>query len=322
MHKKQKGIRTTVILVCLIAAFTAGIYLGKLEHVPFFAKGEYSIGIYTGDSPFKFTSSENMKNPVLTADDVKDSPAHYISDPFMLKEKDTWYMFFEVMHAQKHQGDIGLATSRDGLSWDYKQIVLDEPSHLSYPYVFKWKHDYYMIPETAKAFELRLYKAVNFPAEWSFVKTLLKGIYKDPSIFYYENRWWLFAEEKLGYLHLYYAEDLLGPWIEHPQSPIIKGDRNIARPGGRVLVLDDKIVRFAQDDEPRYGIQLRAFIITELSPTSYQEEEVSGSILKPIRTGWNADGMHHIDPQQIGENKWIACVDGYRKTLLFGLKYR
>ena len=141
---------------------------------------------------------------------------------------------------QTNQGDIGLATSNDGLSWTYKQVVLDEPFHLSYPYVFKWKNDYYMLPESRQAKSVRLYKAVDFPTKWSFVGTLLNGSYGDPSIFRYAGRWWIFSEtspKRYDILRLYYADDLMGPWTEHPESPIIMGDANIARPGGRVLVL-------------------------------------------------------------------------------------
>ncbi len=322
-HKNQKVILIIVALVCLIGGFTGGVYVGKLGHLPFTAKGEYSIGIYTGKSPFRFMSPEDIKNPVLTANEVTDSPAQYVADPFMVQDGDTWYMFFEVLNAQTHQGDIGLATSKDGFNWKYKQIVLNELFHLSYPYVFKWKDDYYMIPESAKAYQLRLYKAIEFPAKWSLVKTLLKGVYKDPSIFNFENRWWLFAEEENGSLHLYYADELLGPWSEHPESPVIKGDRNIARPGGRVLVLGDRIVRYTQDDDPTYGNQVRVFVITELSTKSYREvEDPASPILKASGSGWNADGMHQIDPHPIGEGKWIACVDGFRNTTLLGLKYR
>jgi hypothetical protein len=39
----------------------------------------------------------------------------------------------------EQEGEIGLATSEDGLKWDYKQVVLNEPFHLSYPYVFEWQ---------------------------------------------------------------------------------------------------------------------------------------------------------------------------------------
>ena len=44
-------------------------------------------------------------------------------------------------------------------------------------------------------------------------------------------------------------------------------------------------------------------------------------ILKSGRTGWNEKGMHHVDPHKIGKKKWIACVDGLREIIAFGLEY-
>jgi hypothetical protein len=31
--------------------------------------------------------------------------------------------------------------------------------------------------------------------------------------------------------------------------------------------------------------------------------------------------MHQLDAHQVGENTWIASVDGFGKYLIFGLKY-
>ena len=173
-----------------------------------------------------------------------------------------------------------------------------------------------MILESTEANSIRLYKAVDFPKQWSFYGILLNGNYVDPSIFSYEDRWWIFAETNPGEndtLSLYYANNLLGPWTEHPKSPIIKGDANIARPGGRVIIFDNRIIRYTQDDDPTYGNQVRAFEITELTTTNYKEKEVSKSpILKASGSGWNSEGIHNIDPHQIYENEWIACVDGFR----------
>jgi len=326
MIKHQKVVIIVVALVSLISGFISGVYVGKLRDVPFVTKQEnWSIGIYIGESPFNFVSPENISNPVLTAKDVTDVPVDFVADPFMIKENSTWYMFFELMNSQTHQGDIGLAISNDGLNWVYKQIVLDERFHLSYPYVFKWKDEYYMIPESYQADSIRLYKAVDFPTQWSFVATLLCGNYVDPSIFRYDGRWWIFAgtnPEGNDILRLYYADNLMGPWIEHPESPIIERDANIARPGGKVLVFDGRIVRYTQDDDPTYGNQVRAFEITELTTLSYEEKEVpENPILKASGTGWTSDGMHHIDAHQIDENKWIACVDGYKRSFGFGLEY-
>ena len=59
------------------------------------------------------------------------------------------------------------------------------------------------------------------------------------------------------------------------------------------------------------GTQLRAFEITELTTTSYQEREIDQNlVLKPTGVGWNGAGMHHIDPHLLHEEQWIACVDG------------
>jgi hypothetical protein len=323
MDNKRTVIAIVVALLCLMAGFTGGFLIGRMDDIPFVVKGDRSIGIYTGNSPFHLDSPENITNPVLTAKDVTDSPTHYVADPFMVYENGTWYMFFEVLNTRTNQGDIGLATSSDGLNWSYKQIVIDEPFHISFPCVFKWKNEYYMIPESGYAFSVRLYKADDFPMKWSVTKTLINKMYVDPTFFCYDDKCWLFlgmASNKN--LYLYYANDLLGPWIEHPESPIIEGDANIARPGGRVLVLDDRIIRYTQDCLPIYGNAVRAFEITTLTTTDYEEREIPESpILKASGEGWNADGMHHIDPHQVAKDNWMACVDGYKDVLLFGLQY-
>lgn len=286
---------------------------------------DWAIGVYMGESPLDLAPSWNVSNPVLTAEDISDVPARFVADPFMLQEGNTWYMFFEVMSAQTNQGDIGLATSDDGLKWAYQQIVLDEPFHLSYPYVFKWQDGYFMVPESGQANSIRLYKAIDFPTQWSFVGTLLSGSYVDPSIFHFDHRWWMLVcstPSKHDTLRLYYADELLGPWIEHPASPIVEGDANIARPGGRVLVFDSRIIRYTQDDEPTYGNQVRAFEITELTTMTYKEKGVGENpVLEPSRFGWNDRGMHHVDPHQIDKNRWIACVDGRGEKLVFGFQY-
>ena len=303
-----------VIFVLAVGGFIGGVFLWKLRGIPLAGvTGRWSIGIYRGKSPFLFFSPPDINNPVLTYRDVTDVPAKFVADPFMVEENSTWYMFFEVMNARTNQGDIGLAISRDGFHWAYKQIVLNEPFHLSYPYVFKWKDEYYMIPESHEARSVRLYKAVDFPLEWSLVATLLdEDLYVDSSVFYFNDTWWLFSSPlESDTLRLYYAHDLIGPWVEHPKSPVVQGDKNIARPGGRVVIADGRIIRYTQDDDPIYGNQVRAFEISELTPASYKEKEVTTSpILRGSGKGWNAERMHHIDPHQIDENKWIACVDG------------
>jgi len=318
----RKAVFVIVVLACLVAGIVALVFARPLKNFLFPAKKQIysteiyvlSIGIYAGENPFELSPSGYADNPVLTAKDVTDIRSDFVADPFMIKKGSTWYMFFEAFNLETEQGDIGLATSADGLHWNYEQIVLDEPFHLSYPYVFKWGDGYYLIPESGEANSVRLYKAEDFPTKWTFEANLLEGNkYVDSSIFYFNNTWWLFTSSGANdTLHLYYADDLFGPWEEHPQSPVVENNANIARPGGRVLVFNNRIIRYTQDDVPLYGNKVRAFEITSLTKTNYSEKPVNGKIvLQASGEGWNAHGMHHIDPHQIEKNKWIACVDGF-----------
>lgn len=321
MPRRRKEI--PIVFTALIIAFLSGIYFGRSRGIPFVErKKEWSIGVYTGDSPFNLAPHNSNGNPVLRAEDVKDIKAAFVADPFAVKENSNWYMFFEVMNNDTGHGDIGLATSLDGFKWKYQQIILDEPFHLSYPYTFKWKGEFYMIPESHEAYSVRLYKADDFPAKWSFVKSLIHGNYKDSSIFRYLGKWWMFTTDRNDVLRLFYSNHLTGSWVEHPRSPVIVRNPHISRPAGRVLVFDDKIFRYAQDDKPTYGNKVRAFEITDLTTTAYNQKELAESpVLTPSQKGWNAEGMHQVDPHQISKNNWVAFVDGFRKVLVFGLKY-
>jgi len=274
--------------------------------------GPWSIGIYAGSSPFELTSPTDIANPVLSGKDVKDIDAKYVADPFMMVQDSRFFLFFEVLNRANSQGDIGYAESPDGKKWEYKKIIIDEPFHLSYPYVFKWEDSYYLIPESHEDLSIRLYRATSFPAEWQFVKSIFNGEhYVDPSIFRYDNTWWLFySNPQNDALNLYYSDELMGHWMPHPMNPIVKLNRHISRPGGRVLIYEGHPYRFTQDADPRYGIQVFAFEITELSKMAYKEQIVSE---RPVVTmtgeGWNAYGMHHVDSHFL-QGKWVAAVDG------------
>ena len=300
--RKSYIVAVIIALLSLMIGFVGGIVVGMKRGIPFVhQKEQWTIGIYTGGSPFDFTGFQGFGNPVLTAEDVTDIPAKFVADPFLVEEDATWHLFFEAYNLSSAQGDLALATSADGKSWEYEQVVLNEPFHLSYPYVFKWEGQYYLIPETYESESIRLYKAVDFPTEWEFVQTIVDGMaLVDPSIAHYQHRWWLFASDatnKNDTLRLFFADELMGPWQEHPESPIVEGDANIARPGGRALVYEDRLFRYTQDSDPTYGNQIWAFEVTELSPTIYEERLVSSEpILKADGRGWNKQSMHNIDP--------------------------
>jgi len=278
----------------------------------------YSIGMYAGPSPSALAAPAECVNPVIVGRDVTDAIATTVADPFMVRVDGVWHMFFEALawRTSGRKGEIGHATSRDGLRWKYESVVLAEAFHLSYPYVFEWRSDHYMIPESSRAGEVRLYRAARFPDRWVHVKTLLTGpVFMDSSVFHRDGRWWMLSDTSPAHTHdtlrLFHAPDLLGPWSEHPRSPVVQGDPRGARPAGRVVTIGDRLLRFAQVCQPSYGMSVRTFEIVELSARGYAEVEVNGLTLAGSGRGWNRSGMHHIDLHQLENGSWMACVDGW-----------
>ena len=262
--------------------------------------------------PFDLVDPPEITNPVFIAADVSDRNTVFVADPFLFHTPDKWYMFFEAFNNETLQGDIGLATSPDGLHWNYDCIVLDEEFHLSYPDVFESQGTYYMLPESHQLNEVRLYQATDFPYKWKYLATPISGRgFVDPSIFYYNGRWWLFVGDKDNRtLYLYSSTSLMRGWVEHPLSPIVK-DNIIARPAGGSFVYNGNvIIRLAQSNGSIQ--QVHAYQVDQLDMKQYTEHEIPTSpILSPGANplDWYSAGMHQFDPWWDGDH-WLVAYDG------------
>ncbi|WP_143101027.1 hypothetical protein [Paenibacillus sp. 1_12] len=249
--------------------------------------------------------------PSLQASDVTDIQAELVADPFLVIHDSITYLFFEVYNKVSEKGEIGFATSIDLENWSYGQIVLDEKFHLSYPQVFKYRDEFYMIPESIGAGKVLLYRAANFPYGWEVTQELIQGKYVDPSVFQYEDKWWMYAGTK-GQLHLFYANDLRGNWKEHKCSPINTHSIHVTRPGGRVVVDNNVIYRYMQEGTLNYGQSVHLFQITKLTEDEFEEIQMD-TVLKGTdkKNDWRKDGMHHIDQLKLNNNQWLVAVDGH-----------
>lgn len=275
----------------------------------------WSIGVYTGSDPLSLT--EYGKNPVMSSKSIKTISAAFIADPFIVKENETYYMFFELMNAITRKAEIGLATSEDCYQWHFDDTVLQTDFHLSYPQVFKSNGNYYMIPSCSKTKNIKLYVAKKFPYEWSFVINLISGAsMPDPTVFYHEGYWYLWTTNEQKEMLLYYSQKLISrKWILHPSSPVTKG--RYTRQAGRIIRYNDRILRFSQDAFPVYGKRIICFEIIRLTPIAYEEKLIKEPYLLPGKNKWNADRMHHVDLIKNSDHSWIAFVDGYSEDFLF-----
>jgi hypothetical protein len=269
----------------------------------------WSVAIYRGASPLMLAPT----GVVIRGSDVTDVDASSVADPFLVRRDGRWFLFFEVIPRANHRGGvIAFAESDDAVHWHYGGVVLREPFHLSYPHVFEWQGQTYMTPENAHG--VRLYRAAAFPRRWTYAGDLLLIEGADPTLFCFQKWWFLFVYAPSKALRLFVSDRLTGSYQEHPRSPIVADD-TCARPAGRIVIHDGLPLRFAQVGRPSYGTAVRAFRITELTPDSYREEELSPSpLLTASGTGWNANGMHHIDAHRLEDGTWIAAVDGRAAT--------
>lgn len=228
------------------------------------------------------------------------------ADPFVWKHENGYYIFYEERLYSSDRGHIACITLNGELKPVSNCRVLERPYHLSYPFIFEYQDQIYMIPETEKNRTVELYRCTCFPNHWEFVKTLLTDIRAiDATLLEANGRWWLFTtiKEKNSWdiLHLYSADHPLSEeWIPHPCNPIVK-DIHSARPAGRIFSYNGDIIRPSQDCSVRYGYAINFNRICVLNELEYKEN--AEWFLKPSEEmnifgthTWNeAGGLTTID---------------------------
>jgi hypothetical protein len=200
------------------------------------------------------------------------------ADPFLWKQGDDYFIFYEELPYSTSRGHISCITLDKKMNPVTNQIVLKRPYHLSYPFIFEYDGQVYMLPETKENKAIELYRCTQFPDQWEFVKTLIPGITAvDATLLEANGKWWMFVNvvESGGNawdsLHLFYAENPLSEnWTPHPLNPVVK-DIHYARPAGRIFVDGGNFIRPSQDCSARYGYALNFNRISTLTETDYKE---------------------------------------------------
>ena len=225
---------TKRVLLLLLFFLAFGILFVMNNRIPFFKQnaGIWSVGYGISSAFPEKMAVEN--NHIYSLEKIQKCVADskFLADPFFLKEGNNHYIFFEHKKVTPHAASIAVLISKNGKDYEFKGTVLKEKFHLSYPQVFKYKNEYYMLPESQAANNVILYKAKNFPYEWEKCDTLIKNIkYKDPTIFLSDTLNIMVATDQNLTMHLYYADSLFGKWKKHPKHIVTMGTES--RAGGR-----------------------------------------------------------------------------------------
>ena len=209
---------------------------------------------------------------------IEPPPDRFWADPFPVNVDGRQVILFEEFIYAQGKGRISAMELGKSGPTGPPVTVLETPYHLSYPFVFEWNGERYMIPESADNSTVDLYRARKFPFEWEHVRTLIDGIkLYDATLAEIDGRWWLFAStatfaaSTYEELNVYYADTPLGPWHPHERNPVVSDVRH-ARPAGRLFCHGGSWFRPAQDGSGAYGSAIDIRRITRLSPDEYEEE--------------------------------------------------
>ena len=212
---------------------------------------------------------------------ILEPPSEYnYADPFLFEQNHRHYMFFEVWHA-KSKGEIWCSELDEMGKAGEPRVVLRRPYHLSFPFVFEWKGEIYLLPETRQHKTIEVYRAIEFPYRWDAGRVLMNDVSAvDTIIAEYAGKLWLFTagiggpEFRLNELSLFFADTLFGTWKPHPKNPIVC-DLRKGRLAGALFFRGSDLMRPAQDCSKAYGQAVTLNRITVLSESDYKEEIVS-----------------------------------------------
>jgi hypothetical protein len=262
----------------------------------------------------------------------KNNSKYWYADPILYKNDNTVYMFYEAFNRKKEIGEIGVATVSDNKFVDRK-IIMNEPFHMSYPFVFDFNNKIYMIPETSSVKKLILYEAVNFPYEWKVSKVLLDEIeISDATILKYKDNLYVFASRVLSYSPysdelLLYSVDKDFNLIPHKRNPILT-DNEFSRPAGRVLELDGKLIRVSQDcSNGEYGKALKFNEILCISDDAYREKNILATVPSDISIQFHKKltGTHtygRCDNLEVIDVRYSVFDSRKLLTFLYKLPYK
>ncbi len=240
----------------------------------------------------------------------------YWADPFPVKKDDKFFIFIEEYIYKAKKGHIAVIEMDRQGRYSQPAKVLEKSYHLSYPFIFHWKGDYYMIPETAQNRTVELYRCVSFPFDWQLEMVLLEDVTAvDATLTEIDGRWWMFVNigvegmaNNRDELFLFYAKTPLGPWQPHQRNPV-KSDARSARPAGHLFWRQGTLYRPAQDCSERYGYAISINKLNQLTPETFVETEVS-----KIWPYWSKNLMATHTLNSLDE---LTVVDGMMKTTKF-----
>ena len=239
---------------------------------------------------------------------LPDPGFRFYADPFPFVHRAQTYVFVEDWDHRRNKAVISVvpfdATGPSGPA----EPVLEEPWHLSYPFMLAHGGQIWMIPESSANRSITLYRGDPFPTRWVPEAVLVTDIEaSDATVAYRNGYFWMFAATRDGRgswsdtLSIFYARDLRGPWQAHQGNPILV-DQASARPAGAVVERDGSLWRPVQNCSEGYGTGIGLAEITRLDHDGFEQKV--HAVLRPC-PDWPGRRLHTLN--RAGR---LECIDG------------
>jgi hypothetical protein len=282
----------------------------KFHYNELFRSEQWNIGIIN----FPLAS---LINKEISNDEIiwmpKQKSSLFRADCFAFAEGNDVNILFESYDYKKRKAVINKITYTENNGFSEETTLIQKPYHMSYPFIFSNKNEYYCIPESYNNIKVDLYK-FDKNEGLIFYKTILENTDAvDSSVIYFNDEWWLFctknSDESNTNLYIYYADALDGNYLPHVANPV-KTDVRSSRPAGNFFIENDILYRPAQDCSKTYGGRIAINKIIKLSTTEFAEETIG--FINPVKNSLYNKGLHTIS--SIGN---YTVIDAKRYTFVW-----
>lgn len=235
----------------------------------------------------------------------------FFADPFILSANENEIkVLVEDFPYYDKKGKISLLTvDRKTYKLLDKKVVLEQPYHMSYPFIMR-KNDgnIWVAPEASQSGKLFYYTINSDTFKLENQQVLINEPLLDSTIVEHQGRWWLFCTKRGDSsnrdLLIYYADAPEGPWVQHVKNPVVQNE-SMARPAGYLVKSGEALFRVIQKSDHHYGEAINITRVTKLTTSGFEEVFV-----KELRA--QKDEYHHSFHTINGLGD-ITVVDGNRR---------
>lgn len=99
----------------------------------------------------------------------------WYADPMLVQHQGKTWLFCEAYRRAEHRGEIAVFPIVADGTPGAPQTVISEAYHLSFPNVFWWNDQFWMLPESCANHSLNLYRCTEFPGGWQLAAAFEVG---------------------------------------------------------------------------------------------------------------------------------------------------